>query len=180
MTFIPIDFDCRVAHEVCFNQMCAKIVDVSFTIPGASSLNSERYLNQTKYSFDQFKYHMANVPFEQKWKLHINRNSEREQELFEKLECGNMYAVCQEHSSDNHRPFHIESPNLKRIHVTPITKSVFDWIGVLEKAKLHVLIESCMTNLVDQLGIKGPEQYMLMKKGYYGTNLVDGRPRGLS
>lgn len=177
--FIPIEFDCRIAHQVCFNNFCNKVIDLSFTIPGANNDNSNNYLTQDSYSFDEFKYFLADVPFEEKWKLTINRNKEREDYVKNKVEAFGDYVVIQEKASDSKRHVKWENPNVKRIDVTPITDSVFDWIGVFENAKQHIFIESCLSNLVDQLNIHVEKNILLLKHGYYGNLLKDGRIRGL-
>lgn len=178
VTFIPIDFDCRVAHQVCFTEHCNKILDISFTIPGASSFNSDNYLKQDTYAFDEYKYFLADVPFEEKWNLQITRHLDREDklELFHYI--NDPYVIIQENSSDYTRKVQWDNRDVRDIHITRTSTSIFDWIKVLEKAEQHILIESCFSNLIDQLNIVVPKQILLLKNGYYGDKLKDGRNRG--
>jgi len=180
--WIPIDFDCRIAHQVCFNAFCSKVIDLAFTVTGANSFNSDNFLNkQNKYSFDEYKYFLADVPFEQKWNLQITRNEENENRLFSQLnDC--KYGVIQLKSSDcsvDWNKIKIKSTYDKVVMIDNVTKSVFDWIKVLENAQFHCLIESCFVNLIDQLSIVVPEQHCLLKHGYYNKQLEDDHLRGI-
>lgn len=184
VNFIPIEFDCRVAHQVCFNNQCNKVIDLSFTITGASQFNSDNYLNkQDEYSFDQFKYYLADVPFEEKWKLQIDRNHDREESLKNILKLEEKYTIYQDQSSDYNINFvkinHlIKNPCCVR-KIKNQTNSVFDWIKTLQDASQHILIESCFVNLIDQLNIVVPQQVCLLKHGYYQKPLKDGHLKGI-
>jgi hypothetical protein len=177
--FMPIEFDCMEAYQTCINNFCTKIIDLAFTIPNANPLNSQNYLTQDLYSFDEFKYFLADVPFEEKWKLKINRNAQKENLLKTTIEADNPFVVVQEKASDSKRSVLWENESIKRIDISPITDSVFDWLGVLEDAEQHILIESSFSNLVDQLNIPVKKNVLLLKHGYYGNPLKDGRMRGL-
>lgn len=177
--FIPIEFNCQLAHQICFNNNCNKIIDLAFTVPMANQFNSNNYLTQDSYSFDEFKYFIADVPFEEKWNLQIKRNKEKEIELKNKLEAHSRYVVIQEQSSDCKRLVEWANSDVKRIDVRPITNSVFDWLTIFENSEQNIFIESCFSNLVDQLNIKSGKNILLLKNGYYGNKLKDGRIRGL-
>ena len=83
VTFIPIESDCRYAHQQLFSLQCNRIIDLAFTIPGANAFNSDWYLNKNdSLTFDEMKYAIAEVPFEEKWNLKINRNHKKENLLF--------------------------------------------------------------------------------------------------
>lgn len=177
--FVPIEFDCRRAHQVCFENFCTTVIDLAFTVPGANQMNSQNYLIQDIYSFDEFKYFLADVPFEEKWKLSINRNKQKEEELRNRVGAFGDYVVVQEKASDYKRFVKWENSDVKRIDITPISDSVFDWLGVFENAKQHIFIESCLSNLVDQLNIPVEKNVLLLKHGYYGNPLKDERVRGI-
>ena len=177
--FIPVNFDCRDAYDKCIRNGCNHIIDVSFTIPNANKFNTDNYFNhQDEFSFDQFKYYIAGVPFEEKWKLVYNRNQEKENALRIKLKINKPYIVIQEQSSDCNRVVKWENNEIQRVDIRPVSDSVFDWVGILQKANQHALIESSISNLVDQLSIEVPEQILLLKHGYYGKELRDGRKCG--
>jgi hypothetical protein len=169
--FVPCEFHCFDAHKTCYAYNCNSIIDLAFTIPYANIFNSNNYLyNQSSYSFDEFKYHIANVPFEEKWNLEITRNHKREQELFDTINV-HPYSLCQLSSSDYRRDIKLEDYyDIQHcIPITNKTNSIFDWLYALEDARKHILIESCFSNLVDQLNIKVNEQILCLKHGYYGN-----------
>lgn len=178
VTFVPVEFDCTLAHEACKKLECDRVIDVSFTIPGASASNSNYYLTQDQFTFDEFKYFLGGVPFEQKWTLDIKRNPEKEKILFDYLNINTPYVIVQENSSDYVRRVEWTNPDIRRIDIVNFGDSIFDWLYVLEKAEQHILIESCFTNLIDQLKISVNKNIILSKNGYYGKPLRDGRLRG--
>jgi hypothetical protein len=176
--FIPIEFDCHIARRICVSYDCNTIIDVSFTIPGANTGNTHYYLNQFEYTFDQLKYHITNVPFEEKWNLDWQRNFKAEQFLFDSVcnydkQIYDGHVVVQEQSSDQRVKVDVNN-KLFRIDVKPITSSIFDWFEVLSTAKRVCLIESSISNMLDQIGFMPDDidMVLLMKHGYYGPKLT--------
>jgi len=179
VTFIPIDFDCRVAHQTCFDNFCSKVIDVSFTLPGANNFNTQNYLSQDLYSFDEYKYFLADVPFEEKWKLEINRNIEKEDILYDKLVKEPNYVVCVTKTSDGNRDDVRYAGDLQLITIEFLTDSVFDWIKILENSTKHIIVDSCFINIIEQLNIPCKEtRHLLLRNGYYGKKLKDGYWKG--
>jgi len=180
--FIPLnDFNCMAAHQICFQNSCNRVIDLAFTLPGANSHNTDWYLNHNDtLSFDEMKYAIAEVPFEEKWNLQItNRDLDVEKNI---LAYNNLKKIAQMHSSDTKLSFEKLEGYCNRHDtrfLTPDSLSVFDWITTLENMVGHYLIESCFSNLVDQLQIKVPEQILLLKHGYYGDKLKDGHLKGI-
>ncbi len=154
--FIPIDFDCAIAKNICLNDYsCNHIIDISFTIPGSwNNYNTQYYTkNEHLINFDRLKYEIADVPLSEKWNLTFSRNIEKERQLFNKLNPDNEeYIIVQWQGSDGYRKVEIDIPNnIKIIEAGPVTDSIFDWMLLLEKAKAFVLIDSCFGNLVEQM-----------------------------
>lgn len=179
--FIPTEFNCVLAHQICFQNNCNQVIDLAFTIPGANSHNSDWYLNHNDtMSFDEMKYEIAEVPFEEKWNLRItNRDLDVERNI---LLYNDRKKIAQMNSSDVKIPFSLLDTYCDRHNtrfLTPTSLSIFDWITTLENMEGHYLIESCFSNLVDQLQIKVPEQILLLKHGYYGATLKDGHLKGV-
>jgi hypothetical protein len=165
VTFYPINFDCNEARMVCFNEGCNSIIDVSFTIPGGHKHNSNFYLSQTEMEFDELKYKIANVPFEEKWNLHFDRKLDREQSLFDKIVKQPKYTVVQWQGSTVKKQITLDNPdNHQIIEIQPITESVFDWITILEKATWLVLIDSSVANLVEQLNLPVKKYFLTRQK----------------
>ena len=174
--FIPIDND----HSKCVENSKrsvkdSDIIDLSFHFPNTDPL-SIQYNNQISYTFDEFKYKLADVPFDNKWKLEIKRDIDREILLYNKLIKNKDFIVYQNISSDWAVKYDLNKEDKKYdiINVKDYTDDVFDWITILEKANKLILVESCFSNLVDQLHIK-TNKTLLVKHGYYGSLLEDNK-----
>jgi hypothetical protein len=178
VNFIPIDFNCAEAYQVCRDVNCSTIIDLAFCIPQANTLNTANYTKQDMLSFDAYKYYLADVPFSQKWTLDIKRNAVNEQKILDTLP-ENSYFLVQDTSSDCKFAVNVEDNACKRVDIDNRSISVFDWLGALQKADKLILIESCFSNLVDQLGIQTKENILLLKHGYYGAKTIDGGLKGI-
>lgn len=164
VTFVPISFNCDEARAVCLSQSCNTIIDVSFTIPGGNRLNTDFYLNQSEKEFDEVKFNIAGVPFEEKWNLIFTRNKSKELELYNRLVDSKSHAVVQWNGSNMRREIRLDNPQDHQIiEILPLTESVFDWLLILEKASFLVLIDSSVANLVEQMGIK-TKKYLLTRQ----------------
>lgn len=118
--------------------------------------------------FDQYKYAVAGVPFREKWNLDIVRDREREERLFRAVVTKEDYVVC--HLTASNAQAHLSIASIAQgrpiVEIKPIehtvnrTENVFDWISVIERASLRVMINSCFANLTDQLRISGPKIYL--------------------
>ena len=175
---VPIDNCVNVIYKEFLESNC-EILDLSFTSPYTwQNSNTKQYLQQTIYSFDEFRYKLANVPFDEKWNLKINRNYNREQQLYDQLITNLKYTVVQTNSSDVHINLKLDLTQYtgQVINISSITDCVFDWLTILQNAESLVLIESCFTNLVDQLSIKNKKQLLLSKPNYY-RDLIDNNTR---
>lgn len=154
------------------------MLDLSFYFPNTVPL-SEQFSNQNNWSFDEFKYHIAKIDFNEKWNLKITRDYAREQALYDRL-ITNDYVVYQNRASDYKVNVNLNMGDYKYdiIELQEQTDDIFDWLTILEKAKKLVLIESCFSNLIDQLHIK-TDKILLLKHGYYGNKLTDGTMSGM-
>jgi hypothetical protein len=183
VNFIPTYSEDRITEsfQILKSHNC-QILDLSFTSPGSwHNENTKNYLSQNEKSFDEFRYFLANVDFQKKWDLTIQRDHEKENSLYEKLVKSEKYCLIQRNSSDNKIEFDIDCSKYdgQIIDVLPHTNSVLDWIKLLENAERVILIESCFNNLIDQLKIKNNKQYLILKNGYYGVSLNDGHLKGM-
>lgn len=168
--FIPIDFHGEAARQYLKTQSCADIIDLSLYIPGASIFNMEVFMYQNKYTYDLFMYTLANLPITEKWRLDIKRNHAKEEELYNKLVGDEKdYVVLSTKSFYGNRDDIVYEGELKQIVHTPLTDSIFDWIKILENAKMLALINGSMHCLVDQLRLNKTAQKIVLV-----TNLVNG------
>lgn len=126
--------------------------------------------------FDQYKYQTSGVPFKKKWDLGrcIARSNEGEIALQERLKKDGLldgrYAVVHLTGSSARVEQSIVTwldPAVTIINVDLYqTTSIFDWIGVLERAEAIVCLDSAVANMVDQLGINGPELYWIRRSAW--------------
>ena len=109
-------------------------------------------------SFDQFKYRIAEVPFDKKYELEIPRNYEKEKRLKDLVLADHpgSYVVTHSKSSFGKYDFHI--PNA--VEIMPIKGfDIFDWIGIIEGAKMLFCVDSCVLNLANQLTLCEDRRY---------------------
>ena len=121
--------------------------------------------------FDEYKYAIAGVPFEQKWQLRVTRNPKREQELFDRLAIHGQYIVI--HDQGEGFKLDIQLPDdLQRdyqvVRISAVTANPFDWLGVIERAGMLLCVDSCFANLVEQLNLC-PHKYLFLRSHTRGT-----------
>ena len=116
-------------------------------------------------TFDQYKYAIAHVPFHHKWTLRIERDMQREHDLHRRLNITRPYICVHRHGSSAQLNFTLPpswTNEFQVVEITPLTDSPFDWIYTLEKASKLFLLESCFSNLVEQLKLPC-EKYLILK-----------------
>jgi hypothetical protein len=178
INFLAVDH--RITGETTYDYFYGdplhKLNDLGCTqiFPLYSYLSGLKVVNETlanSLKFDEYKYAVAQVPFEQKWKLKVNRDLKREAELKNKLGIYKPFALLHEEGS-NFR-ITIELPpdvcdRLQVIHLTALTDNPFDWLGVIEDASMLVCVDSCFSNLAEQLNFCG-EKYLMLRSDIRAT-----------
>jgi hypothetical protein len=166
VNFLPlnmVNFNPIVDSENLLKNLKCEILDLAFTSPGSfDRKNSHNFVNQNELSFDQFRYKLANVPFENKWTLKFNRNHDREQDLYKKLV---TQEYCLTHLDGSDERSNVKITNQKDheiIEIKPISKSIFDWTYTIENAKVLVMFDSCFANLIEQINI--PNRKFFIKR----------------
>jgi hypothetical protein len=155
--FIPVDsYDLQDSVAAIAPYKPGQVMLLAFGFPGYERLTN--LWIASKKHFDEYKYHLAGVPFSEKNRLIIRRNEKREEALYRKLVGMGPYHAVMTAASD--RSIIVELSPARapgnRVEVTNETDSVFDWLLVLERASAYFMIDSCMVNLVSQLGFKAP------------------------
>ena len=114
------------------------------------------------FRFDEYKYAVAGVPFREKWNLQIVRNSERESRLFQDVVTSSNFIVCHLQASNVRAKLDAKAIAGDReiVQITNRTESIFDWLAVIERASLRVMIDSCFSNLTEQLRIPGSKIFI--------------------
>lgn len=108
--------------------------------------------------FDQYKYHVAQVPFLDKWKLSecITRDHTREFNLKKNLQINDNNYVLVHLTGSDHKASLNRSwipQDLRVIEIEPKTDCIFDWLGIMENAQAIIAVDSAFSNLIDQLGL---------------------------
>jgi len=164
--FIPFTFTANVEGFLMNPMRLLKGRGCEKIIPLYSYLTNTSVADATlaaSLKFDEYKYAIAGVPFAEKWNLQIRRDPAREQQLFDRVVRAQKYVVRQLEGSncrlaaDDTALGECEQV----IDIEPLTDNIFDWILVLERSALLVLIDSCYANLVDQLGLRVRKTFVL-------------------
>ncbi len=143
-----------LAKEKC--EKVDKYVDTYFGFSDKKDL-TEKWKRSGK-TFDVYKYELSEVPFEQKNNLVIKRDFEKEKWLYDAIisNKGNNYLLVHDRSSCGRRDIPIDGDFDHVVKITEFTRSVFDWLLVIEKAKEYRMIDSCFVTMVSQMGFSQP------------------------
>jgi hypothetical protein len=141
---------------------CDRIVSLASYMHGHPELVARPDLARVM-KFDQYKYAITGVPFREKWNLRIARNREREEALFARVVREKEYVVCHLAGSNFRASLDVQSMAGGRqvIEISDLTDNFFDWIAVIERASLRIMIDSCFSNLTDQLNIPGKKIFLV-------------------
>ena len=143
--------------------------DLIFNLMSYMSTNPELVQAPTlskSLKFDEYKYAITKVPFAEKWNLLIDRDSSREQELFDECQARKLgkYVVVQTEGSNINLPLNLFKPLIagrNYIQLSNKTDNIFDWLKVLEFADELILIDSSIANIVEQLNFKNAKKLIL-------------------
>lgn len=117
--------------------------------------------------FDEYKYAVTGVPFEEKWNLHLVRNQENESRVLERIGAHEKYTIVHETggvgSNFTREVAKDFDPAVygKIVRIEEFTNSPFDWIGAFERAEHIACIDSLHANVIDQLNIRTPKSLYL-------------------
>ena len=113
---------------------------------------------------DEYKYAIASVPFERKWRLAYDRDVAREEALFKRLGIEGDYVCVHDQATYMESPIEIPpamTRGLQIINISPLTDSMFDWRLTLERASKLIMVNSSFANFVDQIGLPNPKTLYL-------------------
>lgn len=111
---------------------------------------------KTRKDWDVSFYEGVNIPFEKRWtSFKIDRDYETEKKIEEQLN-PNSEPFILIHDTASWGTCPIETrKDLKIIRVTPITSSITDWCGLIEKAEEVHCIDSSFIHLCTSMGREG-------------------------
>jgi len=141
-------------------------LDLAATFPGSSITNA--YVEETNdgygpESVDMFKYRKSGVPFEEKWKLQINRNYLEEDKLFNEYVKQKEYVVTSLTHSKGAVEIAFDAGDCQIIKMNN-NHNIFYWLKILENAKGVICVESSVSNLIDQLNFTN-KKFIVAKPG---------------
>lgn len=123
-------------------------------------------------NFEQCKYRLAQVPFEEKNKLSWSRNKDKELELINKLQLNDDRPYTVVHRTDS-RNESAEIPNIKQrvVEIKPIEDyNIPDWYLVISQAAELYCIESAVHQFMEGVVSDLPENRYLLKRPVIGNN----------
>ena len=105
------------------------------------------------------------MSFSKKWELKIHRDPAREQALFDRLKITGKYIVI--HDTGDKWKVQLDPPpawtnDRQVVRIEPLTDNPFDWITTLERAERLIMLDSCFSNLVEQLNLQN-EKYLVLR-----------------
>jgi competence CoiA-like predicted nuclease len=108
--------------------------------------------DSTEVTFDRAFYLQANVPYEYRWeKFYLVRDHENENRVLSKLNPKQEPFIFVHDDVDKGYVFEVDNPNNYKVVKNDKTETVFNMIGVLEKATEIHCMESVFRTLIDHL-----------------------------
>jgi len=117
--------------------------------------------------FDEYKYAVTNVPFSEKWNLHIERDRSAEMRILESISAHLPYTIVHEAPAGNRGDIESQLPELEAsriLRVKAMTDSPFDWLGAFEHAHVVACEDSLYANLVEQSNLEN-KKYLFLRSG---------------
>jgi hypothetical protein len=106
-----------------------------------------------RIKFDEAFYKQAVVNFEERWNsFYIERDVKKERQLIEYICPSKKFCLVHNTASAGKVNINIETDlPIVELHKTPIEKSIFDWMGIIELASEIHCINSSFIHLVDSM-----------------------------
>jgi hypothetical protein len=152
--FIPVTnnvYNCvEETNNIFNNYKNIKVFDIAATFPGSTC--TEEYVRLGDgfgdVTFDKFKYNVCQVPFEQKWDLSFKRLKKIENKIYNEVINVPEYNILGlTHSRGKvNVDFESKYPNFEINQ----NYNFFAWYEVLKNAKNLILVDSAMSNFVEQ------------------------------
>jgi hypothetical protein len=159
------DSDSYFVHDplaILKSESCESILPLYSFYTGPGRLPNAALDSHLK--FDEYKYAVAGVPFAEKWQLSLRRNADRERALYDRLVPSRPYACVHLEGSDltvSADAVKALTGDLPVVQISPQSDDIFDWLVIIERAAHLIMIDSCFSNLVEQLGLKNPKHLLL-------------------
>jgi hypothetical protein len=104
-------------------------------------------------TFDEAFYKQAKIPFIERWNsFYVERDYEKERRLSKHLELPSKFCLVHDTASTGKVDIDLKTKlPIIRVCRTPVEDSIFDWMGVIEKATEIYCINSSFIHLVDSM-----------------------------
>lgn len=152
---------------------------LKYVVPEDRHINLMQYLSSRPQDsdpdifpilkFDQYKYAVAGVPFLRKWTLgqYLVRDQAGEEAVYNTVVRKPRYIVAHLEGSDKRVDLDFSSvdPAVQIVYIKEgITNNAVNWLRVIENAEALYMIDSCYSNLVDQLDINVEKTFIRRSK----------------
>ncbi len=160
----PEDFAMLVPQAELRGRKCdSTYVLYSYIFGDTSRLQNKDFTDFLK--FDEYKYAVTGIPFQEKWQLKIERDMAREEALFKSLQIHRQF-ICIHRKGANFLAQFAIPDGWKRdyqiVEIDERSDSPFDWISTLERAAKLICVDSCFANLIEQLNLPN-EKYLIFR-----------------
>lgn len=155
--FLPVSSDIHScvpqAKGTFINYKVTNIIDLAATFPGSKV--TERYVTEGdgfgEEKFDEFKYKIAGVPFISKWNLQYKRDLKAEDDVYTTYVKNEKYDVY----SLTHSRGKVNKNIQSKYQLIELNEkhSIFHWRKVFENAQSICLVDSAISNFVEQINI---------------------------
>ena len=130
--------------------------------------------NHRTSDWEKSFYDQLDLDYEKRFsEFSIKRNFANEKSLIEELNLPDKFAFCNFKGSTGDYACEADT-DLLRVYLKPITASVFDWIGVLEKATEIHTIDSSIFHLIKQLNLNCRKVFYDVRHGTHENTFDDG------
>lgn len=118
-------------------------------------------------NFDSSFYNCANIPFEKRWECwSLRRDPIQEERIIKELNIEGDYIFVHDSYSGGKFNLNIESklPQI-RPKLLECEQSIFDWIGVMEKAKEVHCVNSSFVHIANSYNFNNKKYYHNLRRG---------------
>lgn len=95
--------------------------------------------------------------------FYLQRDHNREKSLEDNLDLPEKYCFVCDTTSEQTYDLPIQS-NLPKVKLEPITDSIFDWVGVIEKATEIHTVDTSVFQLIKQLGLDNKKVFYALRR----------------
>ena len=120
------------------------------------------FCNENKW--EESFYNQINLDYNTRYEYaFFPRNTERENNLIDKLNIKGEYAFCNTACSEDDYEINIDS-KYKKIYLQKLTDNLLDWIGIIENAKEIHTIDTAVFQMIKNLNLKNSKNFYTLRQ----------------